>query len=333
MIDEHVLLYFTHICIVKVTEHIELAKNPLISAEIIPPKRGGHLQQIFDVLQAIIPFEPAFIDITSHAAEAIYEEMPDGRIIKRVKRKRPGTIGMCASIKNKFNIDPVPHILCQGFTREETEDALIELNYLGVENVLCIRGDSLNYTKQLPDNRTANKNTIELVQQVHNLSKGIYQDELIDAAPLDFCIGVGGYPEKHFEAPNLAFDIQNTKQKIDAGAHYIVTQMFFDTQYYLNYVKRCREVGITVPIIPGIKILTNVKQLHSIPRAFHVNIPDEFVDKMLNAPEHEQQEIGIQWALKQSIELLDAGVPCLHYYIMQNTTPIVKLLQELKKRL
>ncbi|MCS7029256.1 MAG: methylenetetrahydrofolate reductase [Bacteroidia bacterium] len=317
----------------KVIEHLERARNPLISVEIIPPKRGGNVQQIFDIVQSILPFEPAFIDITSHAAEAIYEEMPDGRIIRRVKRKRPGTIGLCAAIKNKFNIDPVPHILCQGFTREETEDALIELNYLGVENVLCVRGDSLNYTKVITDNRTVNKYAVELVQQVHNLTKGIYQDELIDAAPLDFCIGVGGYPEKHFEAPNLTFDIQNTKKKIDAGAHYIVTQMFFDNRFYFDYVDKCRKAGITVPIIPGLKILTHAGQLCSIPRAFHVSIPDELVDQMLNAPENEQAEIGIQWALKQSIELLEAGVPCLHYYIMQNTGPIVKLLQELKKRM
>ncbi|MCS7077147.1 MAG: methylenetetrahydrofolate reductase [Bacteroidia bacterium] len=317
----------------KVIEHLESAKNPLISIEIIPPKRGGNVQQIFDIVQAIIPFNPAFIDITSHAAEAIYEEMPDGRIIKRVKRKRPGTIGLCAAIKNKFNIDPVPHILCQGFTREETEDALIELNYLGVENVLCVRGDSLNYTKIISDHRTVNTSAVELVQQVHNLSKGIYQDELIDAAPLDFCIGVGGYPEKHFEAPSLTFDIQNTKRKIDAGAHYIVTQMFFDNTYFFNYVEKCRKAGITVPIIPGLKILTNVKQLHSVPRSFHVNIPDEFVDAMLHASDTEQQEIGIQWALKQSIDLLEAGVPCLHYYIMQNTEPIVKLLKMLKKKM
>jgi methylenetetrahydrofolate reductase (NADPH) len=254
----------------KVIEHLEKASGTLISFEVIPPKRGGDINQLFSVVKDVMKYNPPFIDVTSHAAEVEYRETPQG-IKKRIKRKRPGTIGICVAIKNQFHIDTVPHLLCQGFTREETEDALIELNYLGIENVLAIRGDETGYQKPIPDHKTQNVYAYELVGQIVNMNKGIYlEEELLDAAPTDFCIGVAGYPEKHFEAPNMTVEVQRAKQKVEAGAHYIVTQLFYDNRYFYSYVKKCREAGITAPIIPGLKVLTAKSHLANIPqtRAF-----------------------------------------------------------------
>lgn len=225
----------------KVTEHLENSTRPLISFEIIPLPRGGDIRQVFEIIDELIKFEPPFIDVTSHSAEVHYEETASG-IRKKVKRKKPGTIGISVAIKNKYNIDTVPHLLCTGFTKEETEDALIELNYLGIENVLAIRGDDNGYIKPLTDGRTSNRYAIELVDQISKMNQGIYLDtELLNASPTNFCIGVGGYPEKHFESPNLSFDVEYAKKKVEAGAEYIVTQMFFDNKYYFDYVRRDRK--------------------------------------------------------------------------------------------
>ena len=314
----------------KVIDHLQKAKEPLISFELIPPKRGGDITDILQVLDGIIKFRPPFIDITSHSAEVIYEETPDG-IKKKVKRKRPGTLGICALIQNKYNVDAVPHILVKGFTREETEDFMIELNYLGIDNVLAIRGDDSGYEKPIPTGRSANKNSVELVQQIMRMNKGIYlEDSLLDARPTKFCIGVGGYPEKHFEAPNLKADIKFAKEKIDAGADYIVTQMFYDNKYYFDFVDKCREAGITVPIIPGLKILTSKVQLHSIPKDFHVTIPSALADEVDSAKPDEVLNIGVEWATNQVRELLDANVPSVHFYIMLNSKPISMVMERLK---
>lgn len=317
----------------KVIEHFEKAKNPLISVEIIPPKRGADIQKIYRAVESIKPFNPPFIDVTSHAAEAIMEEMPDGTYKRRVKRKSPGTFGLCAAIKYKFDIDPVPHILCSGFSREETEDALIELNYLGIENLLAIRGDSKT-SKPLSGNRTANVYASDLVGQINNMNQGKYLDQLIDSAPTNFCVGVSYYPEKHFEAPNLDFDISKVLLKQNLGAHYGVSQMFFDNQKYFDYVNRAKEVGITIPLIPGLKILTSKRHLHSIPSIFHVDLPVELTERISAAKTREEIiEVGVDWAYKQTIELLEFGVPCVHFYIMQNTSPFLKLMERLKKHL
>jgi methylenetetrahydrofolate reductase (NADPH) len=318
----------------KVTDHLASSKNPCISVEIIPPRRGGNVQQIHQAIETILPFNPPFIDVTSHAAEVIWEEMPDGTFKKRVKRKSPGTFGLCAAIKYKYNIDPVPHILCAGFSKEETEDALIELNYLGVENLLCIKGDNV-YQRPVPEGKTANTYALDLVQQVDRMNQGRYLDEsLIDAAHTDFCIGVSCYPEKHFEAPNLKFDIQNLKNKVDAGAHYAVSQMFFDNSKYFEYVEVAKEMGITVPIIPGLKILTSKKQLTTIPKVFYINLPDELVDKVMACKDDKEvRAVGVDWALKQSLELLEKGAPSLHFYIMQNTGPFLALMEKLAPKL
>jgi len=315
----------------KVTDHLERAKRPLVSFEIIPPKRGGDIKSLLATIDDIATFNPPFIDITSHAAEVIYEETPTG-IQRRVKRKRPGTLGICALIQNKYGIDAVPHLLCLGFTREETEDMLIELQYLGIDNVLAIRGDDSGYRKPLQHGRTANEYAIDLVRQIDDMNHGRYlEDSLLDAEPSDFCVGVSSYPEKHFEAPNLKSDIMFTKQKVDAGAHYIVTQMFFDNDAYFNLVHLCREIDIDVPIIPGLKILSTKSQVTSLPKNFYINVPEELADEIVAAKPQHSLEIGVNWAAKQVEGLLEFGVPSLHFYIMQNSAPIKMLMTKIKR--
>lgn len=314
----------------KVTEHLANAKQPLISFEIIPPLRGGNVQGLLGLIDDLVKYNPPFIDITSHAAEVMYEETPKG-IERRVKRKRPGTLGVCALMQNKYHIDAVPHILCQGFTREETEDFLIELRYLGIDNVLAVRGDDSGFKKPLQFGRSANGYACDLVQQIAAMNHGRYlEQDLLDAEPTNFCVGVGGYPEKHFEAPNLQSDVRHVKDKIDAGADYVVTQMFFDNRHYFKYLDLCREQGVQAPIIPGLKILTGPKQLSSIPRTFFVDIPSELADEVLAASPEHVMDIGVEWALKQTQELLDRGVPSVHFYVMQSAGAIKKLMAKLK---
>ncbi len=314
----------------KVIEHLEKAKNPLISFELIPPKRGGDIKGLLSVLDDITKYDPPFIDITSHAAEVIYEETSTG-IQKKVKRKRPGTLGICALIQNKYNIDAVPHVLTKGFTREETEDFLIELDYLQIQNVLAIRGDDSGYEKPIPEGKSKNRFASELVTQIINMNKGKYlEDSLLDARPTDFCVGVSGYPEKHFEAPNLKTDVKFVKEKVDAGADYVVTQMFYDNKYYFKFVELCKQIGIKAPIIPGLKILTSRAHLTSVPKNFYINIPDVLADEVMAAKPEHVLDIGVEWAAKQVEELLNKNVPSVHFYIMQNSKPIIKLMERLK---
>lgn len=314
----------------KVTDHLAQADRPLISFEIIPPLRGGDVKGLLALIDDLTKFRPPFIDITSHAAEVMYDETPQG-IQRRVKRKRPGTLGVCALLQNKYQIDAVPHILCRGFTREETEDFLIELKYLGIDNVLAVRGDDSGFQKPLQYGRSANEYACDLVGQIAAMNRGRYlEEDLLDAEPSSFCVGVGGYPEKHFEAANLRLDVRHVKEKVEAGAHYIVTQMFFNNEHYFRYVEACREQGITVPIIPGLKILRSAKQLATIPRSFYVEIPEALSDAVLSAKPEHVAEIGVEWALRQSQELLDRGVPALHYYVMQSAVAVKKLMAQLK---
>ncbi len=315
----------------KVIEHLEKSSRPLISFEIIPPKRGGNVKQFLNVLDDIVKYNPPFIDITSHAAEVIYEETPNGGIQMKTKRKRPGTLGLCALIQNKYNIDAVPHVLCSGFTREETEDFLIELHYLGIENVLAVRGDTNTYKKPIKFGRSANHYAFELINQISSLNKGKYlEDSLLDAEPMNFCIGTSGYPEKHFEAPNLITDIRYTKAKVDAGASYIVTQMFYSNKSFFDYVDLCRKEGINVPIIPGLKIVTSKAQIRSIPKNFYIDIPSELAEEIESSKPEHAMEIGVNWTLKQVEELLNKNIVSLHFYVMQNSQPIKLLMQKLK---
>lgn len=314
----------------KVTEHLEKADGPLISFEIIPPLRGGNLKQLLGLIENLAKHNPPFIDITSHAAEVMYEETAQG-IRRRVKRKRPGTLGVCALMQNKYHIDAVPHVLCQGFTRQETEDFLIELRYLGIDNVLAIRGDDSGYNKPLDHGRTRNTSAAELIAQINDMNQGNYLEaDLLDADPTTFCVGAAGYPEKHFEAPNLDADIRWAKKKVDAGADYLVTQMFFDNKYYFDYVEKCRQAGIEVPIIPGLKILTTKRHLRSIPRTFHCEIPTSLADEIEAADKKDVMSIGVEWALAQAQDLADKGVPSVHFYIMQSSKAINSLLPRLK---
>jgi methylenetetrahydrofolate reductase (NADPH) len=243
-----------------------------------------------------------------------------------VKRKRPGTLGICALIQNKFQIDAVPHVLCEGFTREESEDFLIELHYLGIDNVLAIRGDSAGYSKPLEHGRTRNDHASELIAQIVDMNKGMFLEDLLDASPTDFCIGAAGYPEKHFEAPNLATDVGWVKHKIDSGAEYIVSQMFFDNNHFFRFVDECRRQGITAPIIPGLKILRTKRQLTSIPKFFRCDIPPALADEVSAAEPDRVGDVGVAWAIEQSQALLAAGVPSLHFYVMSSATAVNQVL-------
>lgn len=315
----------------KIPDLLEQSDGTRPSFEIIPPVRGGSVGQILASVETIMEYDPLFVDVTSHSAEVHYEEMPDGSWKRQVKRKRPGTLGLCAAIRSRFGVETVPHLLCEGFTREETEDALIELHYLGIQNVMALRGDKSGFSKTLPASRSRNRFANELVEQISEMNAGNYLEDLIDAFPVDFCIGVAGYPEKHFEAPNLAWDIQHLKNKIDAGADYIVTQMFFDNKKYFQFVDRCRAAGIDVPIIPGLKLVTSAKQLKTLPSRFYVEIPEELSAEIEANENRLAADIGVEWAVKQSLELLEYGVPCLHYYVMQNTKNVLNVLETLKK--
>ncbi|MEN8040891.1 MAG: methylenetetrahydrofolate reductase [Actinomycetota bacterium] len=311
----------------RVTEHLAAASGPLISFEIIPPTRGGDLASLMNLIEDLARHRPPFIDITSHAAEVVYDDTPDG-IRRRVTRKRPGTLGICALIQNKYNIDAVPHVLCEGFTREESEDFLIELHYLGIDNVLAVRGDATGRQKPLDSSRSRNNYASDLIEQITAMNNGQYLEEVVDAYPTGFCIGAAGYPEKHFEAPNLKADVERVKQKVDAGAEYIVTQMFFDNARYFSFVDECRNQGVDVPIIPGLRILNNARQLSSIPSTFHCEIPEALASEISAAPDH-ARAIGTAWATEQVTELLEAGVPAVHFFVMANAAGVNTVLTEL----
>ncbi len=314
----------------KICEIIERATDPFVSFEIIPPARGRSAREVYEIIDELIDFKPPFIDVTSHAADSYYVEQDNGSFTRHIKRKRPGTIGLCAAIKYRYQVEAVPHLLCQGFNRQETEDALIELNYLGIDNVLAIRGDQLHYNKSHATGREVNEYSIDLVHQISNMNRGKYQEDILDADESDFCVGVGGYPEKHPDSPSKAADIRYLKQKVAAGAQYIVTQMFFNNQDYFQFIAECRAEGISVPIIPGIKLLTRKGQLHSLPHSFSVNIPDDLVKSFEGAESsHERAEIGMAHATKQCEELLNHGVESLHFYVMQDTHLVKKVINSL----
>lgn len=314
-----------------VIEHLDKAKDKelICSYEIVPPPRGRSVQDLTDIVKALEPFKPSWIDVTAHSAGAYYNELDNGTVKRKIYKKRPGTIGICGIIQNRFKIDTVAHLLTQGFTKEETEDALIELNYLGIHNVLALRGDGLNYKKSYGKDRHVNEYAIDLVSQIGDLKKGVFLDEIVNARNLEFGVGVAGYPEKHFEAPSLKKDIEHLKNKLDAGSDYVTTQMFFDNQKYFDYVNTCRENGITAPLIPGIKIIKNLNQLKTIPKNFHIDFPDDFVSEMYENPDH-AEEIGIRKAIEQCESLVNFGVPCLHFYIMNDTKAVIEVVQKFR---
>jgi methylenetetrahydrofolate reductase (NADPH) len=314
----------------KVTEHLAKAEKTLLSLEILPPLKGKSISGIYDVLDHLIEFNPSFINVTYHRSEYIYKKRGDDRFDKVFIRKRPGTVGICAAIQFKYKIDAVAHIICGGFTKEETEDALIDLSYLSIDNVLLLRGDASKNERDFIAEPGGHKYASELVKQVVNMNNGIYlEEDSIQGYKTDFNIGVAGYPEKHFESPNLKSDLRFLKQKVEAGADYIVTQMFYDNQQYFNFVKKCREEGINIPIIPGIKPITAASQIHSIPRTFHVDIPETLSDEIDNCKTAEAvKAAGVKWCIQQSQELVEAGAPCIHYYTMGNVDAMRTIVDE-----
>ena len=311
----------------KVTEHLTTATEPFVSFEIIPPERGGDLASLLRLIEDLAEHRPPFIDITSHSAETMYVDTPGG-IRRRVTRKRPGTLGICALIQNKYDIDAVPHVLCEGFTREESEDFLIELHYLGIDNVFAVRGDSTGHDKPVAEGRTCNNYASDLIGQITEMNRGRFLENLTDASPTEFCVGAAGYPEKHFEAPNRTADVAAVKRKVEAGAEYIVTQMFYDNGHFFAFVDECRAQGIDVPIIPGLRILSNARQLTSFPRTFHCEIPTALADEVESAPEH-ARDIGIAWATEQARELFDSGCPSLHFFVLSRSKSVNAVMAKL----
>lgn len=302
----------------KVIDHLRQAKGTLISFEILPPLKGKTINSIYDHLDPLMEYKPSFINVTYHRAEHIFKKRADSSFEKVEIRKRPGTVGICAAIMNHYKVDAVPHLICGGFTVRETEDALIDLFFLGIDNVLVLRGDAAKNESFFEPEAEGHRYAIDLLKQTINLNNGIYLEESIrNGFRTNFCIGVAGYPEKHFESPNTATDMQYLKAKVDAGADYIVTQMFFDNRKYFDFVKNCRDNGIDVPIIPGLKPVSSIKQLTMLPRTFHVDIPAELSTEILKCKTDADVElVGTEWLKQQSIELKKAGVPVLHYYTL-----------------
>jgi methylenetetrahydrofolate reductase (NADPH) len=316
----------------KVTEHIEQAKDTLASFEILPPLKGKTINSIYDHLNPLMEFKPSFINVTYHRSETMFKKKADGTFEKVEVRKRPGTVAICAAIKNHYNVDAVPHLICGGFSKRETEDALIDLNFLGIDNVLALRGDAAKNEAHFEAEKDGHGYAIDLIKQVQNLKNGIYLEEDIkNGGKPDFCIGTAGYPEKHFEAPNLETDLVRLKEKVDAGADYIMTQMFFNNQKFFDFVKECRAIGINVPIIPGLKPITNKKQLSILPKVFHVDIPAELSSAVMKAKTDQEVEIiGTEWLIQQSKELKTFGVPVLHYYTLGKPTVIYNVVKSFR---
>ncbi len=315
----------------RVTEHFKNKDLTPISFEILPPLKGKSIQSMYRILDQLMEFKPPFINVTYHRSEYKYKQQDNGLFEKVYVRKRPGTVGICAAIRYKYKVDAVPHLVCGGFSCNETEDALVDLNYLGIDNVLLLRGDPVKSEGRFVPEPKGNANALELVKQTVNLNNGIYlEEDLQNGIKTNFCIGVAGYPEKHTEAPNLKSDLRFLKRKVDAGADYVVTQMFFDNQKYFDFVNACREIGITVPIVPGIKPLTRKSQIHRLPGIFNINMPEDLVDA-IEACETEKavKQVGIEWAIHQCKGLKDFGVPCLHFYTMSNARAVQAIMKGL----
>ncbi len=315
----------------KVTEHIQQASDTLISFEILPPLKGKGIQSLYDHLDPLMEFKPSFINVTYHRSEHSFKKRADGSFEKVVVRKRPGTESICAAIMNKYNVDTVPHLICGGFSVSETEDALINLNYLGIDNVLVLRGDAAKNETAFEAEPGGHKYALDLLKQVTNLNSGIYlEEDLKNTTKTKFCIGVAGYPEKHFEAPNMESDLKHLKAKVDAGADYIITQMFFDNAKYFAFVNACREIGITVPIIPGLKPIYTKKQLTILPKTFHIDLPTPLTEAV-NAckSDLDVEKIGAEWLLEQSKELKKAGVPVLHFYTLGRPLLVAGVVKQL----
>lgn len=315
----------------KVTERIAQANGPIVSLEILPPTKGKSIESIYKHLDPLMEFKPAFINVTYHRAEQVYKKRADGSFERVEIRKRPGTVGICAALMNKYKVEAIPHLICGGFSKEETENALIDLHFLGVKNVLALRGDAAANEKFFTPHPNGHRYAEDLVKQIISLNKGSYlEDDIMDGVKTDFCIGVAGYPEKHFEAPNLDTDIYYLKRKIELGADYVTTQMFFENQHYYNYLQRCAEHGVTVPVMPGLKPLTSQRQLSMIPSIFNVEVPVDLYNEMKKAKtEADCELVGTEWLLTQCRDLLKNKVPVLHFYTLGKPHVVYNVLKQL----
>lgn len=315
----------------KVTQHIEDAQGKtLFSFEIIPPQKGKSIQDLYDNIDPLMEFKPPFIDVTTSREEYIYVDKGNGLLKKKLTRMRPGTLGICASIKHKYQVDTVPHILCGGFTKEETEYILVDCHYLGINNIMALRGDAMKDEQSFVPKPGGNYYAAELVSQIHQLNQGKYLHEFMDSDnKADFCIGVAGYPEKHLESPSLISDLKRLKEKVDAGADYVVTQMFFDNAKYFEFVTKAREIGITVPIIPGIKPIAVMRHLQILPQIFRIDLPEDLINAVEKCKSPADiRQVGVEWAIQQSLELKAAGVPVLHYYSMGKSENIHQIASQ-----
>ena len=316
----------------KVTEHIERVNGETqFSFEILPPLKGQHIDSIFDCIDPLMEFKPPFIDVTYHREEYVYKELPNGLHEKKVVRKRPGTVGICAAIQNRYQVDAIPHILCGGFTKEDTENFLIDLDFLGIDNVMALRGDPVKSETYFTPEKEGHSYASELVEQIVALNRGVYlDDEIQNQSQTDFCIGVAGYPEKHMEAPNMDSDIHFLKKKIEKGAEYIVTQMFFDNKKFFNFVDKCRAEGIAAPIKPGLKPIATLKQLNMLPHRFSTELPKELIKEVLKCKDNDAvKQVGIEWCVAQSKELMRSDIPFLHYYSMGKSGSIKAVASQL----
>ncbi|MFD2587715.1 methylenetetrahydrofolate reductase [NAD(P)H] [Croceitalea marina] len=314
----------------KVTDHLKKAKGEtLFSFEIIPPVKGRNIQELYNNIDPLMEFKPPFIDVTTSREEYVYIDR-DGLLDKKLTRMRPGTVGICASIKHKYDVDTVPHVLCGGFTKEETEYLLVDCHYLGIDNVMALRGDAMREEKYFEPTKGGHPYAISLVKQIQDLNCGKYLHEVIETDDCaDFCIGVAGYPEKHLEAPSLKSDLKRLKEKVDAGADYVVTQMFFDNKKYFEFVEAAKEIGITIPIIPGIKPIAVKRHLQLLPQVFRIDLPQDLIDAVDDCKTNKEvRKVGIDWAIEQSKELKYAGVPVLHYYSMGKSDNIAAIAKE-----
>jgi methylenetetrahydrofolate reductase (NADPH) len=315
----------------KLAERLRNAATPLFTCEILPPLKGDGIQEIFDTIDRLMEFKPVAIDVTYHRQDYAHFRKADGTLERKLYRKRPGTVGICAAILHRYHVDPVPHFICGGFTVEETEDALVDLDFLGIDNLLVLQGDKLEREDRFTATNGGHCYASELLQQVVNMNQGKYLDpNLVVRHPTHFCIGVAGYCEKHCAAPDMDTDLLYLKKKVDSGAEYIVTQMFFDNQKYFQFVEKCRAIGITVPVIPGIKPLTTEKQITLLPNTFSIQLPEPFLHELRKAKNNaEVKEIGIAWCVQQCKELMKYGVPSLHFYTMGKAEPAVKILKQI----
>jgi len=315
----------------KVIDHIRNAKETLISFEVLPPLKGRGIEALYKHMDPLMELKPAYINVTYHRSEHVFKKRLDGSFEKVIVRKRPGTESICAAIMNKYDVDTVPHLICGGFTVSETEDALLNLQYLGIDNVLVLRGDAAKNETAFEPEPYGHQYASDLLKQVVNLNNGIFLEEDLKATTkTTFCIGVAGYPEKHFEAPNMQTDLQYLKAKVDGGADYIVTQMFFENAKYYSFVNACRDIGINVPIIPGLKPIYTKKQLTVLPKTFHIDLPADLSNEILKCRNDEEVEkVGEEWLLDQSRDLRKNGVPVLHYYTLGRPMMVANVVKRL----